>query len=109
MNQPTAAHEAMFRVGPLVNLASLVQSLGCDPGPIFRQSGFDLEEFQDPDHWLPTSCCTATFVRKPVSSCWGAPVFPFVISPLHWVTPIPADLSGPFGDGAEPAPIPGEN
>lgn len=53
MNQPTAAHEAMFRVGPLVNLASLVQSLGCDPGPVFRQSGFDLEEFQDPDHWLP--------------------------------------------------------
>jgi AraC-like DNA-binding protein len=40
-------------VGPLVNLAPLVRSLGCDPGPVFRQSGFSLEEFEDPDHWMP--------------------------------------------------------
>lgn len=53
MNQVHAAKEATFRVGPLVNLASLVSSLGCDPDLIFKQSGFDPEEFQDPDHRLP--------------------------------------------------------
>lgn len=37
----------------MVNLASTVGSLGCDPGQLFRQSGFDLEDFQDPDHRLP--------------------------------------------------------
>lgn len=45
--------DATFRVGPLVNLAALVHSFGCDPGPIFRQSGFSLEEFTDPDHRMP--------------------------------------------------------
>ncbi len=47
------ATEATFRVGPLVNLAATVRSLGCDPIPIFRQSGFYLKEFTDPDHRLP--------------------------------------------------------
>jgi len=50
MNQAYTANEATFRVGPLVNLASVVHSLGSDPDLIFRQSGFDPEEFQDPDH-----------------------------------------------------------
>jgi AraC-like DNA-binding protein len=53
MNQAHPAKEATFRVGPLVNLASLVRSLGCDPVLIFKQSGFDPDEFQDPDHRLP--------------------------------------------------------
>jgi AraC-like DNA-binding protein len=53
MNQVYAAKEATFRVGPLVNLASVVRSLGYDPVLIFNQSGFDPEEFQDPDHRLP--------------------------------------------------------
>ena len=47
------AANAMCRVGPLVNLASVVKSLGQDPGTIFNQSGFNLKEFQDPDHWIP--------------------------------------------------------
>ncbi len=53
MNPAHTAKEATFRVGPLVNLASLVSSLGCDPVSIFKQSGFDPEEFQDPDHRMP--------------------------------------------------------
>jgi len=53
MSQATTVNKANFRVGPLVNLAHLVQSLGCDPGPVFKQSGFDPGEFQDPDHWMP--------------------------------------------------------
>ncbi len=53
MNQAYSAKEATFRVGPLVNLASLVRSLGCDPVLIFKQSGFDPEEFQDSGHRLP--------------------------------------------------------
>ena len=53
MTKPEGASEATCRVGPLVNLAALVRSLGCDPGPIFQQSGFSVEEFNDPDHRLP--------------------------------------------------------
>ena len=53
MTTPEGAREATCRVAPLVNLAALVRSLGCDPGPIFQQSGFSVEEFNDPDHRLP--------------------------------------------------------
>ncbi len=53
MQQPKAAGNVTFRVGPLVNLASLVSSLGCDPVHIFNQAGFDPGEFADPDHWMP--------------------------------------------------------
>jgi len=42
-----------FRVGPLVNLASLVDSLGFDPEPIFIESGLDQKDFRDPDHRMP--------------------------------------------------------
>jgi len=48
-----AISEFTFRVGPLTNLYWLVHSLGCDPDPVFRKSGFEPEEFQDPDHRLP--------------------------------------------------------
>jgi len=58
MSQQKIAGEATFRVGPLVNLAPLVRSLGCDPGPVFRQTGFDPEEFQDPDHRMPYLRCS---------------------------------------------------
>lgn len=68
MKTQKAANEVTFRVGPLVNLAAIVHSLGYDPAPIFRQSDFDLEEFTDPDHRLPylrtsrllESCVNAT-------------------------------------------------
>jgi AraC-like DNA-binding protein len=42
-----------YRVGPLVNLFSLVESLGFDPDPIFRKSGLNPQDFQDPDHRMP--------------------------------------------------------
>lgn len=44
------ASEATFRVGPLVNIAHVLQSLGCEPGPVFKRVGYRLEDFQDPDH-----------------------------------------------------------
>lgn len=44
-----AAGEATFRVGPLVNLARVLLSLGYEPGPIFKQAGYELRDFQDPD------------------------------------------------------------
>lgn len=50
IHQAQNSRDATVRAGPLVNLPSLVQSLGCDPGPVFRQSGFTSEDFQDPDH-----------------------------------------------------------
>jgi len=58
MSQFSAADSVTFRVGPLVNLVSLLESLNIDPGPVFRQSGFELEEFVDPDHWLPYLRCS---------------------------------------------------
>ena len=53
ISQGHCSRDATFRVGPLVNLASLVQSLGCDPDSIFRQSGFTVKDFKDPDHKMP--------------------------------------------------------
>lgn len=41
------------RVGPLVNLPGIVTSLGCDPTPIFRKSGFSLAQFSDTDNKIP--------------------------------------------------------
>jgi len=53
VNKLKGADEVTFRVGPLINLAGLVRSLGCDPAPIFEQAGFNLEEFQDSGHRVP--------------------------------------------------------
>jgi AraC-like DNA-binding protein len=58
VDRPPASGEITFRVGPLVNLASVMCSLGCEPGPIFSEAGFDLEEFQDPDHRLSFVGCS---------------------------------------------------
>jgi len=49
-NKQQAASEATFRVGPLVNIARVLRSLGCEPGPVFKQAGYKLKDFQDPDH-----------------------------------------------------------
>lgn len=48
-----SSDESTLRVGPLVNLAPLVLTLECDPAPIFLKSGFQLEDFLDPDHRVP--------------------------------------------------------
>jgi len=37
----------------MINLAPLVRSLGYDPEPIFRRCGFELGDFNHPDHRLP--------------------------------------------------------
>lgn len=37
----------------MVNLSSLLIDLRCDPAPLFRQAGFEPEEFNDPDHRVP--------------------------------------------------------
>lgn len=50
---PERMDEAIFRAGPLVNLAAVVRSLGCNPAPIFSRAGFELDDFSDPDHRLP--------------------------------------------------------
>ncbi len=41
------------RVGPLMGLPALVASLGCDPGKIFSEAGFDLSDFTDSDNKIP--------------------------------------------------------
>jgi len=41
------------RVGPLAAIPQLLRELGCDPGPIVRESGFELAFFDDPE--LPMS------------------------------------------------------
>jgi len=52
-DSPIPAEECTFRAGPLVNLASLVSSLGADPVVIFGKSGFHPDEFNDPDRRMP--------------------------------------------------------
>ena len=53
MDASTPLRERTVRVGPLVNLAALVRSLGHDPEPIFRECGIDIETFGDPDNRIP--------------------------------------------------------
>jgi AraC-like DNA-binding protein len=50
MDSAQAASEQTVRVGPLVNLAPLLRSLGCEPEPVFYATGFHPSEFSDPDH-----------------------------------------------------------
>lgn len=42
-----------LRVGPFVNTAMVVRSLGCDPQPIFKSQDFTLDQFTHPDIKLP--------------------------------------------------------
>jgi AraC-like DNA-binding protein len=63
LDRPLAVDEITFRVGPLVNLASVLLSLGCEPGPIFSEAGFDPEEFQDPDHRIAFVSCSRLLTR----------------------------------------------
>jgi AraC-like DNA-binding protein len=41
------------RVGPLAGIPQLLRELGCDPGPIVRESGFELAFFDDPELPMP--------------------------------------------------------
>lgn len=58
MPQHLSDSEITFRAGPVVNLASVVASLGVDPEPLIRQAGFELEDFQNPDHRIPFVKCS---------------------------------------------------
>ena len=42
-----------LRAGPLTNLPALMRGLGHDPGPVFQDCGFQLDDFADPDNRLP--------------------------------------------------------
>ncbi len=48
-----AAGDRTVRVGPLVNLPTLVESLGCEAQPLLRENGFRLQDFHDPDTRAP--------------------------------------------------------
>lgn len=88
---PVVADECTFRVGPLVNLPSVLRSLECDPEPLIRGAGFELADFSDPDHRMPylafsrllAACVEETgceqlgllVARKSTSSHLGIPGF----------------------------------
>jgi len=42
-----------LRVGPFINTAMVVRSLGCDPEPVFKSQDFTLDQFTHPDVKLP--------------------------------------------------------
>jgi len=46
------------RVGPMVNIAGLLQTLDCDPVPVFERAGFDLGEFTDTEHRVSYAKCS---------------------------------------------------
>lgn len=48
-----APDDITVRVGPLVNTAPILQSLGCAPGPVFRLAGLRAKQLNDPDRKLP--------------------------------------------------------
>lgn len=43
----------MFRIGPLVNLASVLRSLGCEPECLFKSAGYSVRQFDNPNLRLP--------------------------------------------------------
>mgnify|MGYP001821968756 CR=1 FL=1 len=45
--------DALVRVGPLMGLPRLLSDLGQDPAPVFREAGFDVRRFSDPDSKVP--------------------------------------------------------
>jgi AraC-like DNA-binding protein len=49
MAEDTGSVSAKVRLGVCINLPSLLSSLGHDPKPVLRRSGFQLEQFSDPD------------------------------------------------------------
>ena len=53
MKASSTADEPMVRVGPMVNVAPLLRSLGHDPKPLFSDCGFQVEEFHNVDHFVP--------------------------------------------------------
>jgi AraC-like DNA-binding protein len=44
---------AMFRIGPLVNLATVMRSLGCEPERLFISAGYSVGQFDNPELMLP--------------------------------------------------------
>lgn len=53
MDVSTPLREPTVRVGPLVNLAALLQSRGHDPLPVFSEFELDPASYQDPDQRVP--------------------------------------------------------
>lgn len=49
----TLERTSVVRVGPLMGLPALVRELGCDPAPLFRDAGFEMATFDDPDARVP--------------------------------------------------------
>ena len=41
------------RVGPLMAMPRILEELGSDPGSVFREAGFELSQFRDPDNEIP--------------------------------------------------------
>lgn len=48
-----AKTEGVVRVGPLMNLPHLMRKLGCDPEPLFAETGISADQFNNPDTEVP--------------------------------------------------------
>jgi hypothetical protein len=46
-NSVLTRREAIVRVGPMVNIASLLKTLGCDPAEVFEAAGLAPEHFEN--------------------------------------------------------------
>jgi len=50
--------QTTVRVGPMVNIFSLLQTLDVDPYAVFNSAGFEPDEFTDTEHRVPyANCC----------------------------------------------------
>lgn len=59
----TATQEYTVRVGPLAGIPAVMRSLGCEPAPVFAQSGFKLAQFEDPDIRIPYMAASKLLAR----------------------------------------------
>ena len=53
MSKETTRQECSVRVGPLVNIPTLLLELDCEPSSIFEKNEFELNEFETTEHRVP--------------------------------------------------------
>ena len=58
-----AIGDRTVRVGPLAGIPAIMHSLGCEPAPVFADTGFKLAQFEDPDIRIPYTAASKLLAR----------------------------------------------
>lgn len=58
MNDNFSLRQMTVRVGPMVNISSLLQTLDVDPDPVFESAGLRRDDFMDTEHRVSYASCS---------------------------------------------------